>query len=215
MIDLYSNYHLTYRITSLEENIAYQISQFARSYLPTYRTNFSPFEPSTRSQVATAAVPNASKNPSSIDSNSSTDDDSDTSSDEDDTHSSLKLSLPEQRQLEKKTISSEIKSHDCKSVYGFELESPDKQSMAKYKAYVHFQKKLQPSEKNDKKSKPIVLESSVIFRDSAEKVTEPVVSDEDKKKYENYCNLIINPDYDENYKKDDIIEKYINFTFNM
>lgn len=206
MIDLYSNYHLTYKITSLEENIAYQISQFARNFMPTYRTNFSPFEPTKRGTQPPA------KPPTSIESNSSSE--ADTSSDEDGTHSSMKSSIADYRQYEKKSYFDEKIPKDCKSVYGFELEHPDNESMSKYKTYVHFQKKSHPtSEKSDKKLKPIVLESSEFYRDSSFEVTEPKVDESNKKKYENYCNLIINPEYDENFPEDDIIERYINFKF--
>lgn len=209
MIDLYSNFHLTYRITSLEENIAYQISQFARNFMPTYRTNFSPFEPRKLASSQPAA-----KTPSSIDLNSSSDD-PDSTSDEDDTHSSLKLSTTDQRQTEKKLYFSNSVAKDCKNI--FELEHPDKESMVKYKSYVNFQKKSQPqSDKSDKRLKPIVLESFEIYKDSAEQMAEePKVLDSEKKKYENYCKLIINPDYDENYSRNDIFEKYVNFKFEL
>lgn len=205
MIDLYSNYHLTYRITSLEENIAYQISQFARSYTPTLRTNFSPFEPTKRTQPTTKAP--------TMDSNSSSDPDS--STDEDD--SSSKLSFAEQQKSEKNSYFNEPHRTDEKNVYGFELQQPDKESMKKYKAYVNFQRRSQPSaDKSDKKSKFIVLEPLDSYTDSAYEIKEPpTVSDEDRKKYENYCNNTINPDYDENFEKDDIIEKYVNFSLDF
>lgn len=205
MIDLYSNYHLTYKITSLEENIAYQISQFARSYMPTFRTNFSPFEPTKRTQPTTKAP--------TMDSNSSSD--PDTSTDEDDTYSSSKLSLSDPYKSEKKSfVDSQPK--DCKNVYGFELQHPEKECMTKYKAYVNFQRRSQPSaEKSDKKQKSIVIEPLDTYTDSAFEIKEPSVSEEDRKKYENYCNNIINVDYDENYVKDDIIEKYVNFSLDF
>lgn len=208
MIDLYSNYHLTYKVTSLEENIAYQISQFASNSMATYRTHFSPFEPTKR-----ATQPTATKTPSSIESTSSSDE-ADSTSDEDDTHSSLKLSISDQRQSENKSCFDDNFPKDCKSIYGFELEHPDNESMAKYKTYVNFQKKSHPiAEKSDKKLKPIVLESIGIYRDSSYEVQEPKVTQSDRQKYENYCKLIINPEYDENCSSSDIIEKYINFKF--
>jgi hypothetical protein len=210
MIDLHSNYHLTYKLTSLEENIAYQISQISqRTFTPTYRTNFSPFEPAKRT-----AQP--AKAPTSIEMNSSSDDEDSSDEDDDDTHSSLKLSITDQRQTEKKSYFSDTLPSDCKTIYGFELTHPDKESMTKYKGYVHFQKRSQPpAEKSEKKHKPIVLESSVVYRDSSVQVTEPKVSESDRKKYENYCKLIINPDYDENSSSSDIIEKYVNFKFEL
>lgn len=210
MIDLYSNYHLTYKLTSLEENIAYQISQISqRTITPTYRTNFSPFEPTRRT---TQPV----KTPTSIDMNSSSDDEDTSEEDDDDTHSSLRSSIAEQRQMEKKSYFTDSLPSDCKTIYGFELTNPDKESMTKYKGYVNFQKRSQPSaEKSDKKQKPIVLESSVNYKDSSEQVTEPQVTESDKRKYENYCKLIINPEYDENSSSIDVIEKYINFKFEL
>lgn len=214
MVDLYSNYHLTYQLTSLEENIAYQISQFARSFMPTYRTNFSPFEPGKRN--AGAAITGATSITSTNSSNSSSDD-TDCSSDEDDTTLSLsmKSSMIENRELKKPK--EEAKLLSCKEVYGFELHAPDKEAMAKYKSYVNIQKKIQPpvptlEKKSDKKLKPIVLESLATYNDSFKTVTEPKVKDETIQKYQNYCNLMINKNYDANYSSLAVIEKYMNFT---
>lgn len=207
MIDLYSNYHLTYKITSLEENIAYQISQFARNFMPTFRTNFSPFEPTKRVEQPTKAQNDKS---ASTDSITSSDDYS--SSDEDDLH--LSSSQTDQLQSEKRSYFDEKLPEDCKAIYGFELEHPDKESMAKYKTYVNFQKKSNPvAEKGDRRFKPIVLESSEVFKDSSYEVAEPKVEESERRKYENYCNMIINPDYNENCSSSDIIEKYVNFKF--
>lgn len=205
MIDLYSNYHLTYKLTSLEENIAFQISQFTRTYMPAFRTNFSPFVPTKRTQPP-------QKTPPQPDSNSSSD--PDTTSDEDDTCSISRISLSDQQKSEKKSFFDDYRVKDSKKIYGFELEHPDKESMTKYKSYVNFQRKSHcTAEKSEKKSKPIILEPLNTYTDSAYEIEEPQVTDEDRKKYENYCKNIINPNYDENYEKDDIIEKYINFSF--
>lgn len=207
MVDLYSNFHLTYQVTSLEENIAYQISQFARNFMPTYRTNFSPFEPVKR------AAGNITSSIASTNSSNSSSDDSGSSTDEDDT--TLSLSLKSQsidsRQT-KKAFNIEDVLPSCQKLYGFELHPPDKESMSKYKSYVNVQKKSQPSnEKNERKLKPLVLESIATYTDSFDKIAEPKVNDETIQKYQNYCNLVINKNYDANYSSLELIEKYVNF----
>lgn len=214
MVDLYSNYHFTYQLTSLEENIAYQISHFARNFMPTFRTNFSPFEPGKR------ATPNE-KSPSmtgqcsttSTTSSNSSSDEFDSTSDDDDTtfSSTLKLSMTDQGHSEKLFKLENILS-SCLETYGFELQNPDKDALSKYKEYVRFQKKSQPShDKHDRKSKPLELKPMSVYSDSYQSVTEPKVSDATIKKYENYCNLIINRNYDPNHSNLDAIRKYINF----
>lgn len=206
MIDLYSNYHLTYQLTSLEENIAYQISQFARSFVPTYRTNFSPFEPRKRT-----AIPGQSSIAAVSSSNSSSDE-SDSSSDEDDATLSFSLKSPviEQREVKTPTKLEEVEEKTCEKLYGFELHQPDKESMLKYKSYVNIQKKSQLCDKKDKR--PFVLESLATYKDSFASVTEPKVKDETIQKYQNYCNLIINEKYDASSSSSlALIEKYMNF----
>lgn len=209
MIDLYSNYHLTYQLTSLEENIAYQISQFARSFVPTYRTNFSPFEPRKRAVASTisgqssiAAVGTSSQQSSS--------DESESPSDEDETTLSFSLKSPvaEQREVKKPAKIEDNVEQTCQKLYGFELHQPDKESLGKYKSYVNIQKKSQPG---DKKSKPFILKSLATYNDSFESVTEPVVKVETIEKYQNYCNLMINKNYDSTSSSLALIEKYVNF----
>ena len=206
MIDLYANYHLTYQLTSLEENIAYQISQFARNFMPTHRTNFSPFEPGKRNPTAVMG------SITSTTSSNSSSDESDSSSDEDDTTMSLSMkSSMELRQLKSVKFEEKLPA-TCQELYGFELHAPDKDSMGKYKSYVNIQKKSQPNvEKNDKNLKPFVLESLATYSDSYEKVAEPKVKDETIQKYENYCNLLINKNYDDKDTSLALIEKYVNF----
>lgn len=213
MIDLYSNYHMTYQLTSLEENIAYQISQFARNFMPTYRTNFSPFEP-----VKRVAGPPMAGSITSTNSSNSSSDEFDSSTDEDDTTLSLsqKSTSTDQRQAKKSLRPEDVLPASCQETYGFELHQPDKQAMTKYKSYVNIQKRSQPHisthEKSDKKPKQFVLESLATYTDSYEKITEPKVKDETIQKYENYCNSIINKNYDNTDSSRELIEKYVNFT---
>lgn len=211
MIDLYSNYHLTYQLTSLEENIAYQISQFARNFMPTFRTNFSPFEPRKLSTTG----PTMAASIASTNSSNSSSDEFDTSSDEDDTMSlSQRSAAIDQRQSNPTFNLEEALPASCQQVYGFELHTPDDKAMAKYKSYVNIQKRSKPlahsTDKKDKKTKPIVLESLAVYKDSFDKVTEPTVQDETIRKYQNYCNLKINKNYDENYSSLALIENYVN-----
>lgn len=204
MVDLFSNYHLTYQMTSLEENIAYQISQFARNFMPTFRTNFSPFEPGKR--TATSAITGGI---ASTNSSNSSSDDNDSSSDEDDTTLSISTSMIDQREVKRDIKSETAAPVSCKERYGFELHEPDKETMAKYKSYVNIQK---ASEKGDKRLKPFVLESIGSYKDSYKTVAEATVTDETIQKYHNYCNLLINKNYDDKYSSLDTIENYVNFT---
>lgn len=86
MIDFYSNYHLPYRWTAFEDHIAFEIAHLARNFMPTYRTNFSPFEPGRKREGRDATLMNPSltgqsstssatgSNSSSMDEGSSSDD---------------------------------------------------------------------------------------------------------------------------------------------
>lgn len=205
MIDLYSNYHLTYQFTSLEENIAFQLSQFARNFMPTFRTNFSPFEPFKRNTTAAINMTSSSN------SSNSSSDEFGSSSDEDDSNlnsSMRQLALNDTQQgLNASEFESKM-TKSCKEVYGFELEQPSNAAMTKYKNYVKFQKNTQPS---DRKLKPIILESLTDYKDSYLQVTEPKVQAETIEKYKNYCNLIINKDYQPNRSSLELLEKYANF----
>lgn len=60
MIDFYSNFHLPYRWTSFEEHIAFEIAHLARNFMPTFRTNFSPFEPGRKREGRDATLLNPS-----------------------------------------------------------------------------------------------------------------------------------------------------------
>lgn len=60
MIDYYSSYHIPYKWTSFEENIAFTISLMARCFTPTFRTNFSPFVPATRRSEGRGILKNPS-----------------------------------------------------------------------------------------------------------------------------------------------------------
>lgn len=80
MIDYYSSYHIPYKWTSFEENIAFNISLMARCFTPKFRTNFSPFEPATRRTEDRGILKNPSltgqSSTGSTNSSSSSDDES-------------------------------------------------------------------------------------------------------------------------------------------
>lgn len=86
MIDFYSAYHVPYKWTSFEENIAFQISLLARCFAPKFRTHFGPFEPATRreargilknpSLTGQSSTGSTNSSDSSMDDTTSTDDDS-------------------------------------------------------------------------------------------------------------------------------------------
>lgn len=85
MIDYYSSYHIPYKWTSFEENIAFTISLMARCFTPTFRTNFSPFVPATRRTEGRGILQNPSLTGQSStgSTNSSSSSDDGTSSEDD------------------------------------------------------------------------------------------------------------------------------------
>lgn len=224
MIDLYSNYHFTFQMTSLEENIAYQISHFARNFMPTFRTNFSPFEPGKRgSHTKNPSLTGQSSTHSANSSNSSSDD-SDSSSDEDDISLSQRGSSANlSRSNETPGAADKFRLEDIlpssQEVYGFEIQTIQKDSLLKYKNYINIQKKATPPapsltkevrpEKPNLNAKQFQLKALGTYLDSNQAVKPPVVTQHQQ--YQNYCDLIISKDYDKNYSNLNVLEKYLNF----
>lgn len=106
MIDSYSNYYLPYKLTVFEDNIAYQISLQARNFMPTFRTNFSPFEPGRRREDRgnnkNPSLTGQSSTSSTTSSTSSSSGDDETSSD-DEQLVTLSVTLDHQHQMRRKS----------------------------------------------------------------------------------------------------------------
>ena len=148
MIDLYSNYHLTFQITSFEENIAFQISHLARNFMPTFRTNFSPFESVKRSEVRNVNPSLTGKSStSSATSTSSSDDldDGDSTNEEDDAITYPQKSVQVSKSVTTAKFILEEILPSSKEIYGFEMQPLKKDQLLMYKGYVSFYKKSSPA----------------------------------------------------------------------
>lgn len=146
LIDFYSNYHIPYKWTTFEENIAFQISLMARCFTPTFRTNFSPFEPATRRREGRGILKNPSlTGQSSTGSNSSSTSsmDEDSSSDDDSILENTSQHLANQDEKESsKVISFQTMFPPMREIYRTDLKPPDKGDMARYKKYAKIGKIL-------------------------------------------------------------------------
>lgn len=144
MIDGYSNYHQSFKWTELSEHISFEISQLAMRHLPTFRTNYSPFQrqiqerkkPKNPSLTGQSSTSSTTSNDSS-----STSEASDSSSDEE---FSASLSLKEQNS--NKTLDKEAPLTlatllpPMEEVYGCKVSNPSVENLAIYKRYVQMAK---------------------------------------------------------------------------
>lgn len=147
MIDFYSNYHIPYKCTTFEEHIAFQISHLARSFMPTFRTNFSPFEPAARRREGRGILKNPSltgQSSTGSANSSSSSMDEDSSSEDDSILENIYQSPPPPPS----SISSQTPNPDrslvasMKDVYHTELKPPNRFDMVKYKRYAKIVKVL-------------------------------------------------------------------------
>ncbi|EDV57744.1 polyphosphoinositide phosphatase [Drosophila erecta] len=143
MIDAYSNYHQSFKWTDFSEHIAFEISQLALRYMPTFRTNFSPFQ----RQIQTSRK--ARQNPSmtgqsstgSTNSNSSSSSEGDVSSSDEELSASFaekEANQTESSEPAVATLATGLPSME--EIYGCTINPPSKQSMAVYKKYVQMGK---------------------------------------------------------------------------
>lgn len=151
MIDFYSSYHMPYRWTSFEENIAFQISILAKCFTPTFRTNFSPFEAATRRREGRGILKNPSLTGQSStgSANSSTSSSSEEGSSSDDDDSILESSM----QPSIATTTDDSESHSKRvtfntmfptmaQIYQTNLKPASLVDMTKFKSYVKMGKIL-------------------------------------------------------------------------
>lgn len=141
MIDYYSSYHIPYKWTSFEENIAFSISLMARCFTPTFRTNFSPFEPATRRSEGRGILKNPSltgqSSTGSMNSSSSSDEDS---SSEDDSLLDSSITQPtsngtDDSEPPSKCVTFNTMFPSMIEVYQTSLKQPNKIDIARYKQY--------------------------------------------------------------------------------
>lgn len=165
LIDSYSNYHMSFKLTSFEEHIAYQISQMARIFMPTFRTNFSPFQPGRRrderSSTKNPSLTGQSSTGSTASSNSSSSDEdgggiadeSDSSESEDESINNTNnkdIHKNKINQNNRLLLSNQIdKTNESlfptmKEIYGYEIKNPNDNDMLLYKRYVQIGKLSSP-----------------------------------------------------------------------
>ncbi|KNC28029.1 hypothetical protein FF38_06824 [Lucilia cuprina] len=216
MIDGYSNYHQSFKWTDLSEHISFEISQLAMRHLPTFRTNYSPFQrqiqerkkPKNPSLTGQSSTSSTTSNDSS-----STSEASDTSSDEE---FSASLSLKEQnlnKTLDKEApLTLAALLPPMEEVYGCKVSNPSKENMTIYKRYVQMAKlttqplsatggvssqtmtiagsnlsSSSPSTPNARNTGIQLKPLSDYGTDSYLSVKPPTVSEESQRIYEEYC----------------------------
>ncbi|XP_039432088.1 polyphosphoinositide phosphatase [Culex pipiens pallens] len=147
IIDYYSNFYHNFKLTSFEEHIAYQLTTLARSFVPTVRTNFSPFEPVRRQQQSAAlknpSLTGKSSTGSTNSSSSSMDDDSDTD-EEDRSAKTAPNSSANSSRAEDGVVTINSMFPRTGEVYGFEIKPPKKADMMKYQKYVQMNRICNP-----------------------------------------------------------------------
>lgn len=142
MIDFYSSYHIPYKWTSFEENIAFQISLLARCFTPTFRTDFSPFVPATRRREGRGILKNPSltgqSSTGSTNSTSSSDDDSSSDDesflDNNSTQQSISIA-PDDNEPYSMHISYHSIFPSMNEVYQTNIKQPNRLDMMKYRKY--------------------------------------------------------------------------------
>lgn len=214
MIDGYSNYYQSFKWTELNEHISFEISQVAMRHLPTFRTNYSPFQ----KQIQERKKP---KNPSltgQSSTSSTASNDSSSSSEADDTSTdeefSASLSLKEQNQKHNKenetSITLESLLPPMEEVYGCRVSNPSKENMDVYKRYVQMSKLTSNTAVGSNNQQPAPQSSlgnaangvqmrnlsginlkplSDYGSDSYLSVKPPTVSEESLRIYEEYCKI--------------------------
>lgn len=219
MIDYYSNYHIPYKWTAFEENIAFQIGHLARNFMPTYRTNFSPFDPSRRGEgrgsLKNPGLTGQSSTSSTTSSTSSSLDECSSDSDDEQVISNRITSSTIDR--EEKFISFATLLSSTMDVYGFDIKPPKRNDAIKYERYVQMGKQSMPTRTyqfpNTKKRKAVILTPLANYgTDSFQRVNQPIVSNESSTVYDKY---IGSPQviYAKNSEPSDQLLKYVNFNY--
>lgn len=209
MIDFYSNYHIPYKCTTFEEHIAFQISHLARSFMPTFRTNFSPFEPAARRREGRGILKNPSltgqsSTGSANSSSSSMDEDS---SSEDDFILENIHQTPPPPALPHRAMQPPSPDRfialiaSMRDVYHTELKPPNKFDMVKYKRYARIGKVLmtnmntiyinpQKPLQNRSKREVVLTPLHCYNNDNYKCIEAPSVTMKSIKIYENYIGIL-------------------------
>lgn len=223
MIDYYSIYHIPYKWTAFEENIAFQIGHLARNFMPTYRTNFSPFDPSRRGEgrgsLKNPSLTGQSSTSSTTSSTSSSLDEYSSDSDDEQLISNRNTSSTADR--EEKFVSFATLLPSTMDVYGFEIKQPRRDDAVKYKRYVQLGKLSMPNSSYQfasAKSRNILSKAVTLApladygTDNFQKVKPPNVLATSKNVYEQY---IDSPQviYSKNQLPSEKLLKYFEFNY--
>ncbi|XP_036341395.1 polyphosphoinositide phosphatase-like [Rhagoletis pomonella] len=209
MIDAYANYHQSFKWTDLSEHIAFEISQLALRYMPTFRTNYSPFQRQIQDRKA-SKNPNltgqSSTSSTNSNSSSSTSEADDTSSDEDISAGYSIKDANQTESVEQDIFTLESLLPPMEEVYGCKITNPSKANMAIYKKYVQVGKlcsgsnspcalspSLAPRERDMEMAKLMrginLRPLSDYGTNSYLSVKPPTVSEESQKIYAEYCKV--------------------------
>lgn len=228
MIDAYSNYHQSFKWTDLSEHIAFEISQLALRYMPTFRTNYSPFQRQIQDRKArknpnlTGQSSTSSTNSNSSSSSSEADD----SSTDEDLSAGYAVKVANQTELiEQEPFTLESVLPPMEEVYGCKITNPSKANMDIYRKYVQFGKlasgnnnafalsnSAAPRERDNEMAKlkrGILKPLSNYGSDSYLQVKPPKVSEESQKIYAEYCKVPRNFNAVPKFEECDALYRYV------
>lgn len=211
MIDFYSSYHMPFRWTSFEENIAFQISILAKCFTPTFRTNFSPFEAATRRREGRGILKNPSltgqSSTGSANSSTSSSSEQDSSSDDDDDDSILEPSnqpsiatTTDDSETNSKRVTFNTMFPTMAQIYQTNLKPASLVDMEKFRSYVKMGKILSsnaamasynPKKPLQNRHKRVVQLNPLgdYGSDNYKHVKSPIVSPKSIRIYEAFVNL--------------------------
>jgi hypothetical protein len=225
MLDLYCTYYVSHQFTSFEETIAWQISHLANVYMPTFRTNFSPFEPGKRIGNQNAKNPNPSltgKSPSGSTSGSSSSGDDTSSNSDEDIEIVRRSVVPMKSDQKQERMSLENTLPNSQNIYGFCYETLDPDQLQVYKNYaaivrrsspqysvnhVHTAKGLRFDNERMEKTQPF----NSVTLGKYENDIKIEVTAETKIAFQNYCDLVVSLNYDRKSPSESILKDYVNF----
>ncbi|XP_011199410.4 polyphosphoinositide phosphatase [Bactrocera dorsalis] len=228
MIDAYSNYHQSFKWTDLSEHIAFEISQLALRYMPTFRTNYSPFQRQIQDRKArknpnlTGQSSTSSTNSNSSSSSSEADD---SSTDEDISAGYAVKDANQTVLIEQEPFTLESVLPPMDEVYGCKITNPSKANMDIYRKYVQFGKlatgnnnafalstAAAPRERDNEMAnlkRSILKPLSDYGSDSYLQVTPPTVSEESQKIYAEYCKVPRNFNAVPKFEETDVLFRYV------
>ncbi|KAH8293111.1 hypothetical protein KR044_004281 [Drosophila immigrans] len=225
MIDAYSNYHQSFKWTDLSEHIEFEISQLATRYMPTFRTNYSPFQRQIQPSRKTRQNPSMTGQSSTGSTNSNSSSSSEGEDSSSDEELSASFAEKESKQTETAepapfTLASMLPSME--QVYGCTISAPSKQNMSIYKKYVQIGKLssvgAQPSQTAvaQREQEMVMMMRGITLSplsdygtDSYLSVQPPVVPAESQRIYAEYCKTPRNFNAVPKFYEFDLLYQYV------